>query len=218
MEGIGDRRNMGEDRSRQVFIDESGDSSLEIAKEGVSDLYVLTAIIVPSPEISVVEESARRVIEKHFGKGEMKSSNVGRKLARRKSILVDMAKVPFKHYSWVIHKADIWPESGLRYKKTFRKFFQNTICRRLLEAFPEIHVVADEHGTTEFMKEFAKYLESRFPPKLFETSSFEFRDSADFPLIQFGDMIAGTIARSYRGEDPRDILDSLKENTIIINE
>jgi hypothetical protein len=56
------------------------------------------------------------------------------------------------------------------------------------------------------------------PAKLFETSTFRFGNSVDYPLIQVGDLIAGTIARVYSGKDARKVLVPLHDKTIIIDE
>jgi len=68
------------------------------------------------------------------------------------------------------------------------------------------------------MMGFKDYLLKRLPQRLFERSTFDFANSADFPFIQIADLVAGTINRCYSGKDPSEILEIIKERTIIIDE
>lgn len=201
-----------------VFVDESGDPSLALEKKGVSPYFVLTALLVEDAVLADVEQVATEVIRKHFQKGEMKSSGVGSNLERRRRILGDIGALNFKHYSQVIDKKEIRSESGLRFKRSFVKFVHRFVYERLLQSRRNLAVLADEHGTSEFMKGFGLYLTSHLPRTLFETSTFGFVDSRISPLIQICDMIAGSVGRVYAGQDPPDLLRPIRENTIIIDE
>lgn len=204
--------------SRHVFIDESGDPYLQTEKAGVSKFFVLSAIIVDDDQLSEVDKKAREVIQRRFQTGEMKSATVGGDTRRRLKILQDISSVPFRHYSQVVDKSEVLTSSGLRYKKSFIKFIHRSMYQRLLQSHHSLHVIADEHGTSDFMREFGSYLEKRLPLNLFERSSFRFGDSRNYPLIQFGDMIAGTIARVYSGVESLEVLEPLRKQTIIIDE
>lgn len=209
---------MAGSEQRHVFIDESGDPYLDTAKSGVSAFFVLSAVIVEAEKLKEAEKTARDIIRRHFQTGEMKSVAVGGNTNRRIRILNDLSTVPFRHYSQVVDKAEVLTTSGLRYKKSFIKFIHRTVYQRLFQASGSLHVVADEHGTSEFMREFGSYLQRRLPQTLFERSSFRFGDSKDHPLIQFGDMIAGSIARVYSGTDPAETLRPLRSHTILVDE
>ena len=93
--------------SRHIFVDESGDPSLETLKPGVTNYFVLCAVIVNSRDLSVQEEKVEAIIGKFFPKGELKSSKIGSKLNRRERILEAIAGLDFKHYSQVIDKTKI---------------------------------------------------------------------------------------------------------------
>lgn len=204
--------------NRHIFVDESGDPSLELVKSGVSDYFVLTAIIIPSENLDELLKEVGVVIKKYFQTGEMKSSSVGGNTTRREHIIQALSTIPFKHYSYVIDKSEILTDSGLQYKKSFIKFIHRSLYQRLFEAYSNLTVIADEHGTSEFMRGFGKYLSRRLPSELFESSSFKFGDSKDHPFIQIADMIAGTISRIYAGKDSIELIKSLHKNTIIIDE
>ena len=69
------------------------------------------------------------------------------------------------------------------------------IYNTIFEVFPNIQVVANEHGYPEFMDSFKKYVLKRHTPDLFDKISFCFKNSKDSPLIQISDFVAGTLAR-----------------------
>jgi hypothetical protein len=206
------------DYPRHIFIDESGDPQIDVHKKGVSDYYVLTAIIVPSSKYKEYNRLADSIIKEHFGTAEMKSSRVGNNSSRREKIIKAIACIPFKHYSQVIDKSEILAEKGLSFRKSFVKFVHRSIYQQLCQTFSKLTVIADEYGTSQFMKEFGKYLEKRLPRDLFRNSTFNYGNSKDYPFIQFGDMISGTLGRVYSGKDPVSILSPILKNTIMVDE
>ncbi|MGB3341255.1 MAG: DUF3800 domain-containing protein [bacterium] len=206
------------DYPRHIFIDESGDPQIDVHKKGVSDYYVMTAIIVPSDKYKEYNSLAASIIREHFGTAEMKSSRVGNKASRRMKIIKAIARIPFKHYSQVIDKAEILTDKGLSFSRSFVKFVHRSIYQQLCRTFSKLTVIADEYGTSEFMKEFGKYLEKRLPRDLFRNSSFNYGNSKDYPFIQIGDMISGTLGRVYSRKDPISILSPILKNTVMIDE
>ncbi|MFC1579550.1 DUF3800 domain-containing protein [Thermodesulfobacteriota bacterium] len=204
--------------SRHVFIDESGDPNLATGSSGVSDYFVLSAVIVDTGKVPEGEASVRKIVDRFFPKGELKSSRIGSNTRRRLQILEAIADLDFKHYSHVIDKTKIFVDSPLRFRRTFVKFINRAMYSRLFESFSDLHVVADKHGTSDFMLGFAEYLKNRIPRRLFATSSFKFVDSRSNPFIQVADIIAGSILRAYSGRDQIEILRPLRRQTILIDE
>jgi len=204
--------------SRHVFVDESGDPALELDREGVSAYFVLTAIIADSAHLQEEDNAARDIISKYFPKGEMKSSKIGQNQSRRSRIIQDVARLHFRHFSQVIDKSRILEDSGLRFRRSFIKFINRILYKSLFQSFSELHVVADEHGKSDFMKGFPSYLERRLPQRLFESWTFIFADSKAHPLLQVADLLAGSISRCYAGLDPMIILEPIRPHTIIIDE
>ncbi len=204
--------------ARYVFVDESGDPEIDITKQGVSEYFVLSAVIVDQNKLQAQVARCRSIIDRYFPKGQIKSSKIGGNLSRRRQILDEVSELSFKHYSQVIDKSLILTESGLRFRRSFVKFINRILYENLLESFSDIRVIADQHGTSEFMLSFADYLRRRLPQRLFERSTFDFVNSDDYPFIQVADLIAGTINRCYAGVDPMDVLEPLRMHTIIIDE
>ena len=204
--------------SRYVFVDESGDPDINMEKQGVSEYFVMTAIIVDTSDLQSEEGKAREIIERFFPKGEIKSSRIGGNITRRLQILKAVSDLQFKHYSQVIDKSLILAESGLRFRRSFVKFINRILYRNLFRAFSDLNVIADEHGKSDFMLGFSDYLRRRIPQRLFEKSDFQFASSEKYPFIQVADLIAGTILRCYTGKDPFSSLDLVRQKTIIIDE
>lgn len=204
--------------SRHVFVDESGDPSLDSHIPGVSEYYVLCAVIVESNQLALEEAKAHVIVDKYFPKGELKSSRIGSNLQRRRNILQDISGLGLKHYSQVIDKDRIRTDSGLRYKKSFIKFINRNLYSQLFKAFTQLHIYADQYGTSDFMTGFSDYLQRKLQRGLFENHTFTYSPSKDHPFIQVADVIAGTIRRCYSGEDDISILEPLRTRTIIIDE
>ncbi len=204
--------------SRHIFIDESGDPDADLTKAGPSGYFVLTAVIVDSEFLEREEQKVRAISQRFFSGKEIKSKQVGKNRARRKEILKAISDVNFRHYSQVVDKGLILPESGLKYRKSFVKFISGILYEKLFESFTDMHVIADEYGTSEFMKSFSDYLQNHIPQRLFETSTFDHADSVDHPFLQIADFVAGTINRCYGAKDPMSVLEQLRSHTIIIDE
>jgi len=205
-------------KSKYVFVDESGDPDIDLSKSGPSDYFVLSAVIVDSDHLDSEQELVKEIIEKYFPKGQIKSSKIGGNVQRRRKILQDVSKIRFTHYSQVIDKSLILSDSGLQFRRSFIKFINRILYKNLFESFSDINVIADQYGKSDFMMGFKDYLLKRLPQRLFERSTFDFANSADFPFIQIADLVAGTINRCYSGKDPSEILEIIKERTIIIDE
>ena len=204
--------------SRHIFVDESGDPNLDINNPGVSGYFVLCAVIVDSIKLGALEEEARAIIYRYFPKGELKSSKIGSNTCRRQRVLNDISHLDFKHYSQVIDKGKILTGSGLQYRRSFVKYVNRALYENLFKAFTELHVFADQFGTSDFMKGFSDYLLRKLQRGLFENHTFTYASSAIHPLIQVADVIAGSILRCYSGKDDMSILDPIRSNTIIIDE
>ena len=199
-----------------AFIDEAGDPHLGLHKKSVSSFYVVCAVLVDENAKDAIAAKVDQVRSKFCGKGELKSSNIGGNLARRKDVLNALVATGIKFCAFVVDKNDIDATSGLQYKKTFIKYLHGRLYKRLYRAFASLHVVADEHGSPDFMDGFRKYMEERYQKELFDHADCRFADSATEPLVQAADIIAGSLLRVYSGSDPDDVLALLSGSAIII--
>ena len=205
-----------------AFIDEYGDSSLHTEKSGVSTHFIVTAVIVKRDDLSNVRQTVAIIRDEHYPRGELKSSKVSKNDHKRLNILQALAKVPAHYYSIVIDKRDIDKNSGLIYKKPFLKFLNGLLHSRLFRVYPNLLVVADQHGHPEFMDGFKKYVESRHVPDFFLNAEFSFVASHNEVMIQVADIVAGTLARVYDAKklsgNARQFLSAMEAQTLGIDE
>lgn len=176
-----------------AFIDESGQPNLDTSKSNVGEYYVLCAVLVSDENLSEVREHAERVRRKYRQTGELKSSAIDHNDSRRVQILRELAEAHFSYFLVVVDKTRIDGESGLRYKRSFVKYFHGVLWGRLLRAHEHVVIRADKVGRSEYLSTFEPYVGKRKMRDLFDPREpVEFVDSKDEVLVQVADMIAGT--------------------------
>ena len=182
--------------TKLIYIDESGNSDLKSGKNGASNFYVITAIIVDREKLAEQKAILARIILKVVGTGELKSSKVGNKHQRRLKILSDLIPLDFHVYSLVVNKDLLITTGGLRFKKSFVKFINGMVCGKLFTSFKSINIIADSQGSKEFQQSLGEYIQTKKSESiLFDDSSYESKSSKDEHFIQVADIIAGTIAK-----------------------
>jgi biotin operon repressor len=205
------------DHHEYAFIDESGDPSLEIEKDGVSNYYVIGAILISGvANLANCRKEANQIRLNHFGIGEIKSSSVGKNIKKRKTILNDLNKLPLRFYAFVLDKKNIYKDSGLKFKKSYIKYSHGRLYKRLYKSFTNLHIVADEHGHPEFMDSFKLYLEKNYQQNLFDHKDFSFSNSNEEILIQIADFLSGSVQRIFSKKDPRDTFNEFSDITIML--
>lgn len=181
-----------------AFTDESGSHGWKFDKKDVSTHFIICAIIVESSEIDNLRENVEKIRKKYFQTGEMKSSRVSKNHKRRIKILSDLLKLNFTIFPVVFDKTECFNMQGLLYKKTFYKFMNNIVYKELRNGFEKLTVVADEIGTSDYMKSFIKYIKNKEDiPNLLGEADFLFHNSKNDVLIQLADFMAGTLSFSF---------------------
>ena len=184
-----------------AFTDEYGAFGWDLSNSSVSTHFIITAIIVKESDLDEFSEKAEALRKKHFQKGEIKSSKIGKDHSRRMRILADVQDMPFKIFSVCVDKKkciENMSAKGLQYKKSFYKFMNNIVHRELRRSFEKIIVVADEVGTNDYMESFCKYVANHQDfPSLFGDVQFGFQSSKADARIQIADLISGTLAYVY---------------------
>ncbi|WP_082607305.1 DUF3800 domain-containing protein [Lysobacter sp. Root983] len=197
-------------RSLNVFVDEYGDPSLDVDKEGVSGVYILCAVCISAENLDAARQLAEKARQNFFQSGEMKSSSLGTNDSRRISLLNKLSKLDAFVIGYCAQKGRAKKESGLQFKKTFIKFFARKMYERLHRYSSDLIILADKHGSPDFQNEFRSYLSERFPTDLFGRASFDFLDSRDEVLLQVADVFAGSLARVYDEKKISDRADEIR--------
>src|SRR5690625_5867465 len=69
---------------------------------------------------------------------------------------------------------------------------------RVFLSINDLRVIADEHGSREFMEGFREYVRRQHIPNLFYDADVWFENSQVQPLIQLADFLAGTVGHALR--------------------
>jgi len=177
-----------------VFVDESGTADLDSTKSGVSRLFIVAAIIVDDQHLAAATEKMNQIANRLASGGEVRSKRIGTKSERRLAFLEAIQEVPFAYVAMVINKDAVDPASGLQFKRSFHKFTQRILEKRLARYGGGLRVHVDEHGSREFMDGFTDYLAKHIGGTLFYGYEQEFVRSEDSRLVQLADLIAGSLA------------------------
>lgn len=202
---------------QHAFIDEFGNSNLDLAKEGVSTHFIVSAVIVDEYKIPLLEEKLERIRKKYFQTGDIKSRKVGKDDIKRSKILNELSELDFHIFSVVVDKAKLYGE-GFKYRHVFYKYLHSLVDRTLYHTYPNLKISADQYGTKEFMDGFCKYIQENHIPDLFNQADFSFVPSSSNLLVQLADFVCGTLARyfdrSVQSENSPDFVSILKKRII----
>ncbi len=207
---------------QNIFIDEYGDANLDVTQKGVTQSYILTAVIVDDDLLKQESDSAIKIIKKYFPKGELKSSSIGKNINRRLIICNELLKLKFHFYSIVFDKLEIRKDSGLRFKESFIKFLHKQLYETLYSNLSSLNIYSDEHGRSEFMESFENYILDVIKDNLFDKRSFQFVNSKDYPFVQLADFISGSLARFYDSKkfqkESKVFIELIKDKSLRIDE
>ncbi|MGN6647549.1 MAG: DUF3800 domain-containing protein [Cytophaga sp.] len=205
-------------KNQLAFIDEFGNNGLDFSTTGASTHFIVTAIIIDSNNLIQIEKETEAVRKKYFQAGEMKSKNIGDNDKRRKQILTALAEIEFYIFSVVIDKREL-KTKGFTYKQSFYKFLHSLVDKELFRIYPDIKIVADEHGGDEFKRSFIQYIKANHVSDLFN-QDFTLSDSKSNLLIQIADVITGTLSKCFESskisQNRQDFLDILKNKILEI--
>jgi len=198
------------------YIDEFGDKSIHFEKEGVTTFFIISAIIVDENSIEIIREQFKNLGKKYTQAPEIKSnSKAFRNIDKRIQFLKEISNLDFRIYSIIVDKRKIFENSGLQFRNSFYKYVNGLLDRELYDYYPYLKLIADNHGSDEFMDGFISYVENNHnQTELFRGPEFQFSDSKSEPLIQLADFIAGSLAKCY---EPTKIEKRSSEITKILN-
>lgn len=188
-----------------VYIDESGDPSLDVEKKGVSQCLVYAAVVIRESDVVNARQLLAEIHNKYFSQNHyLKSQHIPNDhngYVKTISILTDLIKLKHFVYALVIDKSRINKQSGLSYKKVFIKFFNRFIAQRLISQDGDIHIYFDKTGYAAFQNELTNYMQEHgVCQNLFSNNTFELAEDKDEEqLLQMADFYAGTINKYYCG-------------------
>ncbi|KGK85863.1 hypothetical protein DP73_17675 [Desulfosporosinus sp. HMP52] len=213
-------KDIGSQPSRTAFIDECGGFGFDFTTPGTSKYYIICAVCVQDNKLDDLQQAVEKVRSNNFGKGEMKSNNIGKDYKRRSKIIADLLPLEFRIIVLVANKQAFIADSPLTsYKKSFVKFLHQLLYNVLYHVYPKLKIVEDQTGTSEFQAGFKKYVQNNRPQSnLFDEYEYDFdySDSKDSVLVQLADIIGGTISKCYTDSAAPNYLEMLKGKIIRI--
>ncbi|MBN1918276.1 MAG: DUF3800 domain-containing protein [Verrucomicrobia bacterium] len=205
-----------------AFIDEYGNPNLATEKEGVSQFFIVSAVIVDRSELDDVRDKLEVVRRTHFQTGKMKSQKLGDNRSRWLRVLGSLSAIPFKFYALVVDKRIICKSGGLQWTPSFYKNLCGRIYGKLMKAYPSLHVRADPYGDDKFKESFARYIEVNHRPTLFDRGTFEFIKGEEDVAVQLPDILCGVLARCYDPDmllrAPHELLQVVADRALLIDE
>lgn len=177
-----------------AFVDECGDSGLEIEKEGCSRLFIIVAIMVKPDACDEVANAIKVICEQQFSGAPLKSSRIGSDHRRRLRVLRALSGLPFSYCALVVDKARIKRDGGLKHRPSFYKYLNAQLYDRFLRAGGDLLVKADRVGGENFQRSFEAYMCKRQLPDLWSSCDCRMVNSIHEPLVQVADFVAGTLS------------------------
>jgi hypothetical protein len=163
----------------------------------VSNLFICVAVLVDDATRLETETSIRALSQAKCSGAEISSKRIGGANEKRLEFLSQVANLPFGYYALIINKDRLPPDSGFRIKRSFYKCINRMLYERLITTGKNLRVIADQIGGADFMASFDPYLEEKGIPGLFQNFAHAFANSADEPLIQLADLIAGSLSYCF---------------------
>lgn len=195
----------GKTFDKWVFIDESGNETMDTAARGYTQYGVLVGIIVNEGNQEDVSNHFKGVKGRNsFQSGEMKSDSISDDFRKRTKVISEIFSEDirdlFQIIVLVINKEKL-DSPGFQFPPSFIKWIHRKLYGSVNEDFHNVHLRPDEVKTRSFMLKLQGYLEKHHPDTLFHRNDILFVDSKNDERIQAADVIAGTIRRCFENQE-----------------
>ncbi|TGE25052.1 DUF3800 domain-containing protein [Hymenobacter aquaticus] len=188
-------------QNANIYIDEFGNTALNIEKPGTFSHFVYCSIIINSNDKLKAEELRKKITKDHNLGNDIKSKNISEKLFdRRLRILSQLVEnLDFTIDVLVVDKSKLAEAQGLKHKRVFYKYFQNFFVKKYNDKYESFSIWADKVGE-DFQFELEAYIRNNsISPSLFHQDRFFFisDDIGKEKLIQFADILCGSIGKIF---------------------
>lgn len=182
-----------------IFIDEYGNTALNVEKTGTFSHFVYCSVIINSKDREKAEALRKNIVKNNNLGDNIKSSNIGDKyFDRRLKILKELVNgLDFTIDVLVIDKSKLDTAEGLKSKQIFYKYFQNLFVKKYADRFEQFTIWADKVGEA-FQYELQDYIRNKsITPTLFNPNRFFYLsdDISQEKLIQLADIICGSVGK-----------------------
>lgn len=185
-----------------IYIDEFGTSALSQNDQKNITHFIYSAVVIKESQKGKAHWVRNEISKKFFKGNTIKSSS---KLIRKNdSLRLDALKSLVEDSQFIfslliVNKTELDKDKGgLRFKEVFYKFFQKILITKMNENFSDFQIVMDKTITDEYMAGVRTYLAENVHNSLFD--SYTFKTDEDEPLIQFADLIVGSIGKIFNSD------------------
>lgn len=184
-----------------IYIDEFGNTALNVEKEGTFSHFVYCSVILNSNDKQKAELLRQSIVKNNRLGNDIKSKNIKEKyFDRRLKILKELVDgLDFTIDTLVIDKSKLENAQGLKQKQIFYKYFQSLFVKKYNDRFESFSIWADKVGES-FQTELESYVRTKsISPTLFHPNRFFFLsdDIEKEKLIQLADIICGSVGKIF---------------------
>lgn len=185
-----------------VFIDESGDSGLQLNK-GSSQYFTIAMVVFEENDEALACDQRIELLKRELGWAPDSEFHFKNNSARvREIFLKAVTRYNFFYYGLVLNKdpKKLWGD-GFKDKQSFYKYACGLVFENAKGKLLNATVVVDESGNLEFKRQLAKYLKSKLNEKNQDKiiKNVKMQRSEQNNLLQLADYVAGALNRSIRG-------------------
>lgn len=183
-----------------IFIDEFGNSHLDLSKNGTFSHFIYTSVVLDENFIEKAREVRKDICHKFRLGPDIKSSNIKEKNFDKRLKILEylVSNLDFHIDILVIDKSRI-DSLGLLDKRTFYKYFQKNFVRKYNERFDSFSIYADSVGT-DFKCELQDFVLNNGinrdlfnPDRFFELTD----DKTGEKLVQLAHFISGCVGKIF---------------------
>ena len=190
-----------------VFIDENGNTSLSVDKEGTSPYFILIAATIFEKDLNLLRLAINDLRLKYVQGACLESKKIGNDSRKRTQILADIVALDsFRYHALIVDKGALERTGGLKFKASFYKYFNRKLYEQIIKYTLQAQFIADKYGSQEFMDQFKDYLHERlYDGGLFamhEEPQIAFSAPEEEVLLSISDIIAGTWGKIYSQNTP----------------
>lgn len=179
-----------------VFIDESGDTGLNIA-EGSTKYFTMVMVVFSEHDEALSCDQRIGLLRRELRLPENFEFHFHQNSHRvREAFFKAILPYQFFYYGIVINKQKLFGE-GFKNKESFYKYASGLLFENAKDKLQRATVVIDESGRKLFKYQLAKYLKNKVNTEDRNCiRKVKMQNSASNNLLQLVDMIAGAVSRS----------------------
>lgn len=187
-----------------VFIDESGDTGLDISS-GATKYFAIAMVVFEDRDEAMACDQRIALLRKELRLGESFEFHFYQNSNRiREAFFKAVLPYEFFYYGIIINKEKLFGE-GFKNKESFYKYACGLLFENAKDKLENAVIVIDESGRQLFKYQLARYLKDKVNTEDKNCiKKVKMQDSRGNNLLQLVDMVAGAISRSLNAGNKKD--------------